>query len=140
MAPAPDAAPPPDPFGQLYARLGEATLRDLVADFYRRVRADDLIGPMYPPDDWDAAEQRLADFLVQRFGGPTCYSDRRGHPRLRMRHAPFPITPDAARRWLQLMAHAQDHTSIPPDARPLLDQFFQQVAVHMINRPPPPAG
>ena len=119
-APAPD----PDPFGQLYDRLGEPTFRRLVAAFYRRVRVDDLIGPMYPPEEWDAAEQRLAGFLIQRFGGPPTYSQQRGHPRLRMRHAPFAITPAAAERWLELMAAALDEAQVPPRrplrARPVL--------------------
>lgn len=127
--------PDPDPFGRLYATLGEAVFRDFTARFYRRVRADDLIGPMYPPDDWEAAEQRLVGFLIQRFGGPATYAQQRGHPRLRMRHAPFPITPAAADRWLTLMAQALDDTAVPPAPRAILDQFFHQVAHHMINRP-----
>ena len=144
--PPPSSSPPPapgpdaDPVGGLYRILGESTLRELVAAFYRRVRADDLIGPMYPPQDWAAAERRLADFLIQRFGGPTAYSDRRGHPRLRMRHAPFPITPDAAQRWLELMHQSQREVGIPEDVGELLGLFFRQVALHMINRPPEAAG
>ena len=82
----------------VYERIGEAGFADLVGRFYAKVRGDDLIGPMYPPGDWDAAERRLRMFLVQRFGGPSTYTDERGHPRLRMRHAPFPIDRAAAER------------------------------------------
>src|SRR4051812_47798858 len=77
--------------GDVFGLIGEEGFRRLVAAFYRRVPADPVLGRMYPPDDLDAAEQRLAGFLIQRFGGPDAYSQARGHPRLRMRHAPFTI-------------------------------------------------
>jgi hemoglobin len=136
--PPPPASAPidPDPFGRLYGRLGEAGFARLTAAFYRRVRTDDLLGPMYPEDDWDGAEQRLRDFLVQRFGGPPRYSQQRGHPRLRMRHAPFPITPAARDRWLELMDAAMEEAELPGDAAAMLRPFFTQVATFMINRPP----
>ena len=129
-------APPPDvdPFGALYDRLGESGFERLCAAFYRRVRADDLIGPMYPPDEFEAAEARLRDFLIQRFGGPGRYSERRGHPRLRMRHAPFPIDTAARDRWMQLMTAAMEETAVPEPEAALLRQFFGQVATFMINR------
>ena len=90
----------------VYARLGEEGFDRLVCAFYEGVRTDDILGPMYPPEDFEGAKIRLRDFLIQRFGGPTRYSDERGHPRLRMRHAPFPIGEAARDRWLQLMANA----------------------------------
>ena len=90
---------------------------------------------MYPQGDWDGAETRLRDFLVQRFGGPTRYSQSRGHPRLRMRHAPFAVTPAARDRWLALMGQALDETALPDPATALLAQFFEQVANFMINTP-----
>ncbi|MEO1237209.1 MAG: globin [Planctomycetota bacterium] len=130
------STPPPDtdPFGQLYAAVGEAGFARLTAAFYRRVRADDLLAPMYPDDDWDGAEARLRDFLVQRFGGPPRYSQARGHPRLRMRHAPFPIDRAARDRWMQHMTAALDEADLPPQATPPLLQFFDQVATFMMNR------
>ena len=72
--------------------LSDQQISDLTAAFYRRVREDDLIGPMYPDDDWSGAEQRLRDFLIFRFGGSDRYIQERGHPRLRMRHAPVSYT------------------------------------------------
>jgi hemoglobin len=85
------------------AVLGENGFTDLVAGFYRRVKADDLLGPLYPPNDFEAAERRLREFLIQRFGGPARYSQERGHPRSRLRHAPFPVDLAARNRWVQLM-------------------------------------
>ena len=82
--------------------LGEQGIADLTAAFYRRVRTDDLISPMYPDDDWEGAQQRLAGFLIYRFGGSDDYIQQRGHPRLRMRHAPFAIGVAERDRWLEL--------------------------------------
>ncbi len=132
-----DTPPSPDvdPFGGLYARIGEAGFARLVAGFYQRVKADDLLGPMYPADDWVGAEQRLRDFLVQRFGGPTRYSQQRGHPRLRMRHATFAIDLAARDRWMQLMTDALAEAELPHDTHAPLTQFFDQVATFMMNRP-----
>jgi len=132
------SSPPPpdvDPFGGLYARIGEAGFARLVAGFYERVKTDDLLGPMYPDDDWAGAEQRLRDFLVQRFGGPTRYSQQRGHPRLRMRHAPFAIDQAARHRWTDLMGQALAEADLPGEVHAPLMQFFHQVATFMINRP-----
>jgi hemoglobin len=119
----------------IYATVGEAGFERLVAAFYRQVPGDDILGPMYAPDDLAGAEQRLRDFLVGRFGGPARYIEQRGHPRLRMRHAPFPITPAARDRWLQLMHRAMDDARLPTDADVLLREFFAAVATMMINRP-----
>lgn len=123
-----------DATANLYLTLGEPMLRRLVAAFYRRVREDDLIGPMYPQSDWEGAEQRLADFLIYRFGGPTTYLEQRGHPRLRMRHAPFSIGVAERDRWLDLMGSAMHETGIEPDAAEVLGGFFSQVADFMRNR------
>jgi hemoglobin len=78
-----------DPTATLFDDLGEPCLRQMVAAFYRRVKEDEVIGPLYPQTDWAGAEKRLADFLIFRFGGPATYIEERGHPRLRMRHLPF---------------------------------------------------
>src|SRR5947209_61924 len=90
----------------LYGLMGEAGLARLVANFYRRVPADDILGLMYPKADLAGAEERLRGFLIQRFGGPDVYSQRRGHPRLRMRHAGFKIDRRARDRWISLMEAA----------------------------------
>jgi hemoglobin len=123
-----------DPLASLCDVVGEARLRALVAAFYRRVRTDDLIGPMYPPDDWAGAEKRLADFLIYRFGGPPTYLEERGHPRLRGRHLPFAIGEAERDRWLQLMESAMTEIDLPEEAVPLLRGFFAQVADFMRNR------
>jgi hemoglobin len=120
---------------EVYDAIGEEGFTRLVAGFYEQVPADDILGPMYPPDDLAGAQQRLRDFLVGRFGGPARYVEQRGHPRLRMRHAPFPITEAARNRWLQLMTRSLDQAAFPPDVDAMLRAFFDAVATMMINRP-----
>lgn len=112
---------------------GEKGIRKMVAAFYRRVREDDLIGPMYPDDDWEGAEERLAEFLLFRLGASTAYTEKRGHPRLRMRHAPFRIGIAERDRWLEMMSAAMDETEISKGAREFLDPFFAQVADFLRN-------
>lgn len=119
---------------EIYARIGEDGFTRLVAAFYRQVPGDDILGPMYPPDDLAGAEARLRDFLIGRFGGPPRYIQQRGHPRLRMRHAPFPIDEAARNRWVQLMGRALDEAAIPEEAAAMLREFFDAVATMMINR------
>ena len=114
--------------------MGEAEFAALVAAFYRRVKSDDLIGPMYPDDDWQGAEERLRDFLIFRFGGSDRYIQQRGHPRLRMRHAPFAIGPAERDRWLELMNEAMVETAVPKSAAEPLRAFFGNVADFMRNR------
>ncbi len=111
----------------------EPLFHDLVAAFYRRVREDDLIGPMYPDNDWEGAEQRLRDFLIFRFGGSDRYIQERGHPRLRMRHAPFKIGIEERDRWLELMSAAVKETNVPGAIALDLKVFFEQVADFMRN-------
>ena len=124
-----------DPISDIVATLGEAPLRRLVGGFYQRVRQDDLIGPMYPADDWEGAEKRLADFLVYRMGGAPTYLEQRGHPRLRARHFPFPIGTAERDRWLELMGQALREAALPERETALMTQFFAQVADAMRNRP-----
>jgi hemoglobin len=119
----------------IYAAVGEDGFQRLVSAFYRQVPGDDILGPMYPASDLEGAEQRLRDFLVGRFGGPPRYMEQRGHPRLRMRHVPFAVTPAARDRWLQLMTRALDEARFPPEADAVLREFFDAVATMMINRP-----
>lgn len=119
---------------EVYAAIGEAGFTRLVAAFYRQVPDDDILGPMYPPDDLAGAEQRLRDFLVGRFGGPPRYLEQRGHPRLRARHSPFPIDQAAADRWLRLMDTALRETQLPAEVDETLRAFFESVAAMMRNR------
>ena len=119
----------------LYATIGEDGFRRLVAAFYRQIPGDDILGPMYPANDLDGAEQRLRDFLVGRFGGPPRYMLQRGHPRLRARHVPFPIDRAARDRWILLMDRALEEAQLPAEATTVLRGFFDAVANMMINRP-----
>ncbi len=113
-------------------------IRRMVAGFYRRVRTDTLIGPMYPEDDWAGAEERLGNFLLFRFLGDPTYMNERGHPRLRMRHAPFSIGVAERDRWMQLMAASLDElTELPQADKAAITTFFFQVADHMRNRMEP---
>jgi len=120
---------------EVYPIVGEDGLRGLVAAFYRQVPDDDVLGPMYPKEDLQGAEQRLADFLIYRFGGPSTYIEQRGHPRLRMRHAPFAIGKLARDRWVELMNHALGQSRFPDDVHQLLREFFDSTATFMQNRP-----
>jgi hemoglobin len=113
---------------------GEDGIRRMVAAFYRQVRTDDLMGPMYPADDWEGAEERLTDYLLFRLGASNRYMETRGHPRLRMRHITFKIGVAERDRWLQLMSAAMEETAIPTAAREFLDPFFAQVADFMRNQ------
>jgi hemoglobin len=120
--------------GQVYARIGEEGFRRLVGAFYAQVPTDDVLGRMYPAQDLAGAEDRLGAFLIYRFGGPTTYVDERGHPRLRMRHAPFSIDRRARDRWVTLMDRALDAAHLPLDATDVLRAFFHDTATFMINR------
>src|ERR1700690_2961048 len=108
----------------IYAIIGEEGFTRLVAAFYRQVPADDILGRMYPPDDRAAAEQRLRDFLIYRFGGPQKYIEERGHPRLRGRHMPFAISKAARDRWMLLMDRALMEAALPADAVRPIREFF----------------
>lgn len=116
-----------------FDQLGEAGFTLLVAAFYRRVRTDDLIGTLYPPDDWAGAESRLRDFLVYRFGGSPKYIEERGHPRLRMRHLPFRIGVAERDRWMSLMLAAMEEVNVPGPCREELTSFFTLTADFMRN-------
>ncbi len=123
-----------DPLHRLFKSLGEEGITQLTAAFYKQVRQDDLLAPMYPAQDFDAAEARLRDFLLYRFGGPQNYIEQRGHPRLRARHAPFAINTKARDRWLQLMGQAMVQTNVSEEDAEQLHPFFEQVATFMINQ------
>lgn len=118
----------------IYARIGEEGFARVVRAFYAQVPGDDVLAPMYPKDDLEGAEVRLRDFLIGRCGGPPRYLEQRGHPRLRMRHAPFAIDQRARDRWMALMGRALDEAALPADVTPLLREFLDGVATFMINR------
>jgi len=117
----------------VYNALGEDGFQNLVAAFYRRVKTDSILAPLYPQDDFEGAEERLRLFLIQRFGGPQHYHQRRGHPRLRMRHAPFPVDLNARNRWMELMSAAMDELKIDAEIRVILHDYFHSTATHMMN-------
>lgn len=119
---------------QVFDAVGEEGFARLIHAFYAQVPGDPILGPMYPPDDLAGAEERLRDFVIGRFGGPPRYMERRGHPRLRMRHVPFAIDTAARDRWVALMDRALDEAALPADAAAILREFFHGVATFMINR------
>jgi len=110
----------------------EAFVR-LVDRFYAGVAADPVLRPMYPPGDLGPAAERLRLFLEQYWGGPTTYSDRRGHPRLRMRHASFKVDPDARDRWLTHMREAVTSLALPPILESTLWDYLERAAWSMVN-------
>jgi hemoglobin len=119
---------------ELYNVLGEEGFTKLVAAFYRRVPTDEILGKMYPAGDFENAERRLRQFLIQRFGGPTTYSDQRGHPRLRMRHAPFAVDVHARNRWMELMGEAMTEIGLSDEVKAILTPYFNSTATFMMNR------
>ena len=119
---------------EIYGAIGQAGFERLADAFYRQVPGDDILGPMYPADDLEGAKQRLRDFLIFRFGGPRIYVEQRGHPRLRMRHAPFAIGQAARDRWLELMTRALDEAALPEEPRQILHSFFESTTTFLINR------
>ena len=119
---------------EVYKLIGEPGIARLVSAFYRRVPADDVLGPMYPPGDLVAAEQRLRDFLIYRLGGPQRYIEQRGHPRLRARHLPFKINQTARDRWMRLMNEAMAETQLAPEAEQFLRTFLEGMSTFLINQ------
>jgi hemoglobin len=119
---------------EVYERAGEEGFTRLVAAFYRRVPTDDILGPMYPKQDLEGAEVRLRDFLIGRFGGPQRYIEQRGHPRLRMRHAPFAVNEAARDRWVKLMDEALGESGFDAETQAHLREFFAHVATFLQNR------
>ncbi len=115
--------------------IGEDGWERLVAAFYRQIPADPSLGPMYPAtaDALAAAERHLRDFLIYRFGGSPRYIEQRGAPRLRIRHAPFVITPAARDRWFALMDAALTECAFPSETAQRLRTFFDESATFLIN-------
>ena len=121
--------------GTFYEEIGgEPTFRALVAHFYGAVREDPVLRPMYPADDWEGAETRLRMFLEQYWGGPRTYSEERGHPRLRMRHAPFAVDAAARDAWLTHMRAAVDSLGLTAEQDATLWGYLEMAAHSMQNR------
>ena len=113
---------------------GEPTFRRLIARFYEEVAADqEILRPLYPEADLGPAEERFRLFLMQYWGGPHTYSDQRGHPRLRMRHAPFVIGPVERDAWLRAMKVALDDSGIEEPWRAQLWDYLEMAAHSMQN-------
>ncbi len=127
-----DPMPPPS----LYDVVGgEAVFRAIVADFYAGVATDPVLRPLYPEQDLGPAADRLTLFLVQYWGGPHTYSEMRGHPRLRMRHAPFTITSVERDAWLRHMRAAVEAAHLPPEAQAQLWTYLTGAADSLRNAP-----
>ena len=136
-APDPATAPPSTPYDDFG---GEAFFERLVGAFYARVAHDPILRPMYPDDELEAAERRLRLFLMQYWGGPTTYSDERGHPKLRMRHMDFRIDAAARDRWLSLMHDAMVEQDLTDEQETQLWMYLVSAAFAMQNVPDEPYG
>ncbi|MEP6462139.1 MAG: globin [Frankiaceae bacterium] len=112
---------------------GHDTFARLVARFYAGVAADPVLRPLYPEADLTDAADRLRMFLEQYWGGPRTYSEQRGHPRLRMRHVPFAVTPEARDHWLSHMRDAVDTLGLPAEAEQLLWSYLTSAANSLVN-------
>ncbi|GGB70691.1 globin [Knoellia flava TL1] len=112
---------------------GAATFEKLVHEFYIGVAADDALRALYPEEDLGPAERRLRMFLEQYFGGPNAYSQERGHPRLRMRHAPFPVTLDMRDRWMRHMLAAMDTLDLDEAHAEAMRDYFMRAAHMLVN-------
>ncbi|MGB3827353.1 MAG: globin [Ornithinimicrobium sp.] len=126
-----DAVPETETY---YERVGgRPTFEALVAQFYRGVATDPDLRALYPEEDLAPAEHRLLMFLEQYWGGPKTYSEQRGHPRLRMRHAPFAVTPAQRDRWLTHMHAAIDSVELSPMDAELMRGYMNHAANFMVN-------
>ena len=118
--------------GLLYSQIGEARLQKLSQNFYQEVKKIPELRKLYP-EDLEAAERRIFLFLIQVVGGPSTYSEERGHPRLRMRHLQWKIDSKMRNYWMDAMLHALDTVPLEEEPRILLMQYFSQAANAMIN-------
>ncbi len=114
---------------------GLPVIERIVSRFYAGVATDPVLGPMYPSEDLadGSAARRLAMFLAQYWGGPTTYSQERGHPRLRMRHAPFTVNREAAEHWLMHFRTALDEAKLAPEHDAQFWSYVERAALHMVN-------
>lgn len=119
---------------------GEPAFRKLVDEFYAGVATDPLLRPMYPEEDLGPAADRLTLFLMQYWGGPHTYSEQRGHPRLRMRHASFRIGAAERDAWLHHMRRAVDRLDLPPELAGALGDYLERAAYFLVNVVEDPAA
>lgn len=112
---------------------GEETFRRIVGRFYAEVAKDEILRPLYPDEDLGPAEEKLRLFLMQYWGGPHTYSESRGHPRLRMRHAPFVIGPLQRDAWLRCMRVAVDEAGLSEPQRQQLWEYLEMAANSLLN-------
>jgi len=112
---------------------GAEVIARIVATFYAGVRDDEVLRPLYPEEDLTAAQERFTLFLIQYWGGPTTYSETRGHPRLRMRHAPFAVTPLAKEHWLKHFRDGLDEAALPPELDAQFWDYVTHAAQFMVN-------
>jgi hemoglobin len=121
---------------------GMPTIVKIVDRFYEGVATDEILRPLYPEEDLAPAAERFTLFLAQYWGGPTTYSDNRGHPRLRMRHAPFAVTPAAADRWLHHFRAGLESANLTPEQEQTFWDYVTHAAKFMVNtfdeQPPAP--
>ena len=121
-------------FATFYAQVGgHETFVKLVHEFYQGVAQDPPLRALYPEEDLGPAEERLRMFLEQYWGGPTTYSERRGHPRLRMRHHPYKVTPTQRDRWLHHMMAAVDTLDLAPADDLILRDYLERAAHSLVN-------
>lgn len=116
-----------------YNRIGEENIRKLIHEFYIGVKDDQVLKPMYP-EDLEGAELRLFYFMVQYLGGPAIYTEKRGHPRLRMRHMVFPVNEKAHDAWLGNMKNALGKIDIDKESYDFLWNYFVETASFLRNR------
>ncbi|GAB2881910.1 globin [Nocardioides pacificus] len=114
---------------------GYETFKRIVDKFYEGVATDEILRPMYPEEDLGPAAERFTHFLVQYWGGPSTYSEQRGHPRLRMRHAPYAVNPASKERWLVHFREGLDEVALPPEQDAQLWDYVTHAAQFMINTP-----
>ena len=112
---------------------GDETFRRLAHQFYAGVAGDPELRALYPEDDLGPAEEKFRMFLEQYWGGPATYSQERGHPRLRMRHAPFKITPAQRDRWLSHIMAAVDSLDLAPAHDLILRDYLEKAAQSLVN-------
>jgi hemoglobin len=112
---------------------GYPTIAKIVDRFYEGVATDEVLRPLYPEEDLGPAAERFTLFLVQYWGGPTTYSDSRGHPRLRMRHAPFAVTPKARDHWLLHFRAGLDAAGLTPEQDAQFWDYVTHAAQFMVN-------
>jgi len=119
---------------------GEATITAIVHRFYEGVAEDPYLRALYPEEDLGPAEVRFRLFLIQYWGGPSTYSEQRGHPRLRMRHAPFAVTPKAKEHWLRHFRAGLDAADLTPEQHAQFWEYVTHAAQFMVNQLEEPVG